>query len=355
MKRLFIISFFLSLFLFAEGNAQKVNWMSWKEAVYANQNQEAKKLFVDVYTDWCGWCKKMDRNTFSDPDIANYLNEHYYPVKLNAERKDAIIMGKDTLVNRKGTHELALKLMGGKASYPTLVFLNEQLQMIQPVRSYLGPKKMMPVLVFFGENYHKKGKDINKFIKRYPKNVKEKRGEGKSEKGKADGKKAKEEKKKGQASGKKEKHKDHPIDWMSWEEMIEERKKDTDLVFIDIYTDWCGPCKLLDKRTFRYEKVASFINEHFHAVKFNAEMRDTIRFKGKNYTNQQPQKKDRPGKRDAPHQFAKKLVDGRLAYPTMVVLDEDWDRVKMIRGYKGPSDLLGKLRPLVGQSRQKGN
>ena len=63
-----------------------VKWMSLEEAVEKSKT-EKRKIFIDIYTDWCGWCKVMDRETFQNPCIANYLNRNYYPVKFNAEQK----------------------------------------------------------------------------------------------------------------------------------------------------------------------------------------------------------------------------------------------------------------------------
>ena len=80
---------FLAIIISFGLNAQKVNWMSWDEAVEANK-QNPKLIFVDVYTDWCGWCKKMDASTFGNPVIAKYMSENYYAVKFNAEGKDTI-------------------------------------------------------------------------------------------------------------------------------------------------------------------------------------------------------------------------------------------------------------------------
>ena len=55
-----------------------VNWMSFEEAVEKSK-KEKRKIFIDVYTDWCGWCKVMDKNTFSQPVIAKYIKiiPHY--------------------------------------------------------------------------------------------------------------------------------------------------------------------------------------------------------------------------------------------------------------------------------------
>lgn len=168
----------LILFLPFLGNAQKngkVDWMSWEEAVHAHQNKEAKKIFVDLYTDWCGWCKKMDKTTFSDPEVARILNEEFYPVKFDAEQKEPVIMGEDTLKHRankgrNGTHQLAIQLTRGKLSYPTVVFLDEKLRVITPIPGYRKARQMEAILAFFHEDHYKEEQNLNKFIKKYPDN-----------------------------------------------------------------------------------------------------------------------------------------------------------------------------------------
>ena len=69
--------------------AQEVEWLSWEQAMRKSK-QEKRKYFVDVYTPWCGWCKKMDKSTFDQREIASFLNENYYPIKFNAEQKEPI-------------------------------------------------------------------------------------------------------------------------------------------------------------------------------------------------------------------------------------------------------------------------
>ena len=66
-----------------------IRWLSFEEAV-ALHAVEPKKLFIDVYTDWCGWCKRMDKTTFVDSAVASELGGHFYAVKLNAERKELL-------------------------------------------------------------------------------------------------------------------------------------------------------------------------------------------------------------------------------------------------------------------------
>ncbi len=66
--------FLINILLYVK--AQTVKWYSFEQAVKLNK-QNPKKIFIDVYTDWCGWCKRMDKVTFSNPVIAKYLNKYY--------------------------------------------------------------------------------------------------------------------------------------------------------------------------------------------------------------------------------------------------------------------------------------
>lgn len=134
--------------------------MSWDEAVAkATQENNSKKIFVDVYTDWCGWCKKMDKDTFQNPEVAAYMQEHFYMVKLDGEGKEPIEFNgkKFTFVpqGRNGYHQLAAALLQGRLSYPTVVFLDETFQMLSPVPGYQKPDAFMNIARYFGDNIYK--------------------------------------------------------------------------------------------------------------------------------------------------------------------------------------------------------
>ncbi|MBL4586459.1 MAG: DUF255 domain-containing protein, partial [Flavobacteriales bacterium] len=89
---------------------EKINWVTLGQAD-SLRRIEPRKILIDVYTDWCGWCKKMDDTTFSEPELVKYVNENYYAVKLNAEQKEPITVGGKTynyVANgRRGYHEIA--------------------------------------------------------------------------------------------------------------------------------------------------------------------------------------------------------------------------------------------------------
>ncbi|MDY0198992.1 MAG: DUF255 domain-containing protein [Tenuifilaceae bacterium] len=158
-----ILLLFSVLAISCTANSQKkevgvVKWYTFEEAVKLN-SAAPKKIFIDVYTDWCSWCKVMDQKTFSHPEIASYLNEHYYPVKFNAESIEPITFGGTVFSNKKqgnrNPHELAVALLQGKMSYPSVAYLDEGNQLLTSVPGYVTPVQIEPILVFFGEDHYK--------------------------------------------------------------------------------------------------------------------------------------------------------------------------------------------------------
>lgn len=137
--------------------AEAIEWLTMEQA-YAKMQKEPKKIMIDVYTDWCGWCKVMDRQTFSDPKVAAYVRDKFYAVKFNAEQKEPITIGDHTFnySAENKVNELALALTNNQLSFPTTVFLDDKFQMIQPLAGYMKAKEFHEVITFFGENYHKK-------------------------------------------------------------------------------------------------------------------------------------------------------------------------------------------------------
>ncbi len=136
---------------------KKINWISFTEAIELNA-QEPRKVIVDVYTDWCHWCKVMDKETFTDPQIIDYINEKYYAVKLDGEQKESIQIGDIEYAyvknGRSYAHELAILLMDGKMAYPTVVFLDEKMSVLKSYPGYKKVQNMERLLKYYGENYH---------------------------------------------------------------------------------------------------------------------------------------------------------------------------------------------------------
>lgn len=150
MKKL-ILTLIIFLVIISDGNSQlayKLKWYSVKEALEL-QKTKPKKLLIDVYTDWCGWCKKMDAETFNHPVIADILMKNFYPVKFNAEGKDSILFGNHTFKNegegQRATHQFALALFQAQnlqPAYPTVAYLDERLNLISVIPGYKTAPEM---------------------------------------------------------------------------------------------------------------------------------------------------------------------------------------------------------------------
>lgn len=140
-------------------SAAAIEWLTW-EQVFEKSKTERRKVIVDIYTDWCGWCKRMDANTFQKPQIAQYINRNYYPVKFNAEFKgDIVFKGKTYKFVKngmKGYHELAAEITRGRLSYPTVVFLDENLDILQAIPGYREEMEFEQIITYFGKDEHKK-------------------------------------------------------------------------------------------------------------------------------------------------------------------------------------------------------
>lgn len=170
MKNLFAIILFSLVCSLAGAQSDKsaaaqVKWLTFEEAVKKSKT-EKRKIFIDLYTDWCGWCKVMDKNTFTDPVVAKMLNENFYPVKFNAEQREDVVFNGHTFKfvasGRGGYHELAASLLNNKLSYPNFVFLTEEFHLIPMIPGYNSlpgyrkPEEFHLFLSYAAEEQYKK-------------------------------------------------------------------------------------------------------------------------------------------------------------------------------------------------------
>ncbi|PIE49525.1 MAG: thioredoxin family protein [Flavobacteriales bacterium] len=154
----------------------QINWITMNEALAA-QKKEPKKIMIDMYTNWCGPCKLLDKNTFQNKDVADYVNKHYYAVKFNAEGKEAVTYKDKNYGNpkyiegktgRNNQHELAVHF--GITAYPTVLFLDEEAKPISPVKGYHQPKGFEVYLKVFATDDYKKittQEQFQKYIKEF--------------------------------------------------------------------------------------------------------------------------------------------------------------------------------------------
>ena len=148
------LTLFILIFSIHFTYSQKVNWVSFEQAVKL-QKTNPKNIMMDVYTEWCGPCKMMDKNTFENPLIAKFLNDNFYAVKFNAEGTEKVSYNGKVYGNpnfksgriRNSSHDFSRYL--GINSYPTIVFFDKDSKPIAPIRGYQGPHKLKFISTYF--------------------------------------------------------------------------------------------------------------------------------------------------------------------------------------------------------------
>ena len=173
MKKI-LLSIIAVSFLITTANAQKINWITMNEAL-ALQQKNPKKIMVDVYTNWCGPCKMLDKQTFQNEDVANYINENFYAVKFNGEGNESLTYKENEFTNpdynaskaktRNSSHQFAdyLDLRG----YPTIAFFDEESNFIYPLTGFYKPNELEFYLKLFIKDKHKEIKTKEEFQEYY--------------------------------------------------------------------------------------------------------------------------------------------------------------------------------------------
>lgn len=329
-----VVSILTLVFLFAcTANAQVpdkegslVKWISLKEALEKNETNP-KPIILDFYTDWCGWCKHMMKTTYADPGLAAYINNFFYAAKFDAEGKDTIeYLGQKylpTSTSPRTPHSLAVKLLQGRLSYPSTIFLNgynkekKEFSMNMLAAGYIETRKFEPMLIFslenafrnsnyddFRQNYEKAFLDsaFNENIPVIPFI--------------------------------------EPRDYFSKDAKPSGKKA---VVFIN--TEWCNGCKVMKKTSFTDAKVKPFLTERFDIIDFNPESMDTLTYLGQTMVNPKSQSM-------AFHELAFRLTNGSFSFPTMVILDENRKVLDAVNSYLPPA-LLNDILHYFGEDINK--
>ncbi len=151
-----LLAVLLPFSAFCQGNANdnQIHWITSIDELQAKMQQSPKKVYIDMYTDWCGWCKKMDATTFQNPDLVKYMNNNFYAVRFNAETKDVIhFQGKDyKFDSAHRANMFAVEMMKGQLTYPTAIFLMENFQNPNPIPGYRSVSELEVMITYFGDN-----------------------------------------------------------------------------------------------------------------------------------------------------------------------------------------------------------
>ncbi len=125
-----------------------LNWLSYNEGL-ALAEKENKYVLIDFYTDWCGYCKKMDEETYSNEEVKSILNENFVIVKVNAESENKVIENEEEITERE------LAKLYQVTGYPTTWFLESNHSRIAPLPGYVTAEQFIPILNYIGEEWHK--------------------------------------------------------------------------------------------------------------------------------------------------------------------------------------------------------
>jgi thioredoxin-related protein len=136
--------------------AATVAWRGWNDGLAAAAGG-SKPVIVDVYTDWCGWCKRMDRDVYSRAEVSDYLNQHFVMVRLNAESAEHVSYAGHTMTARA--------LAGGfqVTGYPTMIFLKPDGTHMVNVPGYVPADKFMKLVRFIGDGHMDKGESWEEY------------------------------------------------------------------------------------------------------------------------------------------------------------------------------------------------
>ena len=150
----------------------KIDWMEWSEGE-KQASAKDKKVLVFVYDPGCETCKEMEKNTLNHPYIADYIVEHYYPIKLSIQHpQDIETKGKvyrfSRDLNGKTYHELAKALTRStdELETPALIFLDEEMNLIEPAKGHVSPEKLEVLLEYVATDMYQQ-KPLNDFVKTY--------------------------------------------------------------------------------------------------------------------------------------------------------------------------------------------
>jgi thioredoxin-related protein len=134
-----------------KGGKEQTKDFKWREFGEGLEEAEAeeKPVLVDVYTDWCGWCKRMDKTTYADGTVLAYLEEAFVPIKMNAESKERTQFGDDEYTYIQIARGFRV------TGYPTTLFLDAEGKHITTVPGYMKPEQFLTVLRFIGDGHYK--------------------------------------------------------------------------------------------------------------------------------------------------------------------------------------------------------
>lgn len=305
-----VIYIFLFLSSFTQSFAQtSINWLSIEEAEAKNK-LEPRPFLIDLYTEWCGWCKKLDATTYRDPQIVSFINQNFYAIKFDAETHDTIVFQGQTFVNpssaNRSTHQLAMKFMPERRSYPTTYFMDETMKVNLIVPGYLDSKDMAPFLVYYKEKiYESPSNNINEFRDLFKQTF--------------------------------ESTQTTSLNWETMQEALNKNKTDKKKIVVFLNDDATITSKVMKTTSFEDSLVTAYLNENYHVVNFNTQSQETVTIGEQTLVNN-------PNEGIYHQLVIAGMLKNPIKFPACLFFDESNLLITPVPNYMGPTFLLPVLK-----------
>ncbi|NPA68514.1 MAG: DUF255 domain-containing protein [Chlorobi bacterium] len=311
MKRIFIASVFVffGILTVAQSVRDSVKWISLEDAGNLFLKKQ-KPILIFFYKNNCDSCLLQQTTTFSNPEVANYINVLFYPVKINAETKDSLKFFDGTYYKNSGKygkiHDLVYKLAGTKDSFPAMTVFGRRAD----GRTFYGYKnrdEIFRILIYYAEDI-----DVSTSFEDWYKYHR-----------------------KGYPPGQKQIITRLRVRWKTLDEALELNKKEPRKILLNFYNYNKISCSLLRTQTFNQKQIAEYLNENFYPVNIDVFSQDTLRIMGQTYINENKSYKY--------HQLPIAALDGKMVFPAFIILDENEKVLIKVREYMTPE----KFEPLM--------
>jgi thioredoxin-related protein len=305
----------------SKAQEESIKWLTIEEAD-SLYNITPKPIVVDVFTDWCGWCKHLDKTTYKDKTVVAMMNRYFYPVKINAERQDTSYFRNKTYLpiktrGNKYVNSLAAELMNGRMSYPTTIFLhpNDNINIVVP--GYQDVLNMQAFLVYFNENAYK-NINPNNFLSDFEKMFNPKDGS-------------------------------KPLPeadyWTLFSDLEAKQKAKPLKTLVFLEATWSNTSNMMERVVFTDSLVAETAKKYFYCLHLDVQSNQTVMFMGNQFSNAGASNNNL-------HQFAIASSDKIIRVPSVFLFDNNGQLIERLYFYQDKK-MLAMILDFIGSDTYK--